>query len=248
MFRALLLALLLAIPALAGDTQRAIELSRRGDYEASEDILSRIPKSQHNLEYLFYRLVNNFSLNNKEVAEKYAHLIEYNFEEVPQRYMDLALIMKYDMETWKTSRNDLDDISREMMKIKDRLANSKGGTKTQNLQRDVEKRLKQMIDELEDAKNKQMAAASGQDGQQEGKGQLPGQGPKPAQDTIRGMENGTGQVDKKRIREIAAVWGKLQEKERAKAMVELTRNLPTKDKVVIERYLKELQKRSMDKK
>jgi hypothetical protein len=45
-------------------------------------------------------------------------------------------------------------------------------------------------------------------------------------------------VDKKRVREIAAVWGKLPEKERARAMQELTRGLPPKDRAMIEEYIR----------
>jgi len=35
------------------------------------------------------------------------------------------------------------------------------------------------------------------------------------------------------------VWGKLPEKQRAKALVELTRGMPAKDKAVIDAYFKE---------
>ena len=48
----------------------------------------------------------------------------------------------------------------------------------------------------------------------------------------------------KRIREIAQVWGKLPDKERAKAMVELTRGMPPKYRDAIESYFKELQSKS----
>ena len=47
----------------------------------------------------------------------------------------------------------------------------------------------------------------------------------------------------KRIREIAQVWGKLPEKERAKAMLELTRDMPPRYREMIEKYLKELSAR-----
>jgi hypothetical protein len=59
-----------------------------------------------------------------------------------------------------------------------------------------------------------------------------------------GAASGTGKVDNKRVKEIAEVWGKLPEKERAKAILELTRNLPVKDKAVIEEYFKRLQAKS----
>jgi len=46
------------------------------------------------------------------------------------------------------------------------------------------------------------------------------------------------------VKEIADVWGKLPEKERARALVELTRSMPAKDRQVIERYFKELAKKT----
>ena len=45
---------------------------------------------------------------------------------------------------------------------------------------------------------------------------------------------------------MAAVWGKLPERERAKAMMELTRDMPPRYREVIERYFKELAKNNPD--
>jgi hypothetical protein len=47
-------------------------------------------------------------------------------------------------------------------------------------------------------------------------------------------------VDIKKIKEIAQVWGTLPEKERAAAMVELTRGMPAKYRDAIEAYFKQL--------
>ena len=66
----------------------------------------------------------------------------------------------------------------------------------------------------------------------------------PLDDSRLGGITGKGQVDLKKFKEIADVWGKLPEKERARAMVELTRNMPAKDRAVIEAYFRELQKKS----
>jgi hypothetical protein len=62
-----------------------------------------------------------------------------------------------------------------------------------------------------------------------------------------GTAKGTGNVDSKKVKEIADVWGKLPEKERAKAMLELTRGLPAKDRAVIEEYFRKLQQTSSGK-
>jgi hypothetical protein len=63
-------------------------------------------------------------------------------------------------------------------------------------------------------------------------------------DTNGGTANGKGEIDQKKVNEIAEVWGKLPEKERAKALVELTRGMPAKDRAVIEQYFKELARKS----
>ena len=59
-----------------------------------------------------------------------------------------------------------------------------------------------------------------------------------------GGVQGKGEFDPKKVKEIAEVWGKLPEKERAKAIVELTRRMPAKDRAVIEEYFKQLAKKS----
>ena len=69
----------------------------------------------------------------------------------------------------------------------------------------------------------------------------------PQRDTAGGTANTPGQVDTKRVKDIADVWGKLPEKERARAMVELTRGLPAKDRAVIEEYFRKLQQMSGNK-
>jgi len=51
-------------------------------------------------------------------------------------------------------------------------------------------------------------------------------------------------VDTKKVKEIAEVWGKLPEKERAQALRDLTRSMPPRDRAVIEAYFRELQKKS----
>ena len=47
-------------------------------------------------------------------------------------------------------------------------------------------------------------------------------------------------VNQKRLTEYAKQWGKLPEKERAKAMAELTRDMPPRYREVIENYFKKV--------
>ena len=44
------------------------EFSRKGEYEASEQILKKVSSPPDRNEYEFFRLLNNFSLNDKKAA------------------------------------------------------------------------------------------------------------------------------------------------------------------------------------
>jgi hypothetical protein len=230
--------------------QDAIKLSQIGDYEASEKIMKTIKPT--NSTYYFYRLVNAFSLNNKEEGMKWASLVEDTFnEEVPQRYKDLTFIMKADMGTWKSDDDDLDDISREMKKASDRLKNNKGGSETQKIQKNIAKRLEKMIKKLEtppppspkEKENKKEEDDSTPPAPKRGEDDatLPPAPPSdPATDTQPHQKHGLGEVDRKRLREVAQVWGKLPPKERARVMQELTRDLPARDRGMIQEYIRRL--------
>lgn len=52
--------------------------------------------------------------------------------------------------------------------------------------------------------------------------------------------SGKGTVDEKRLRKLAEEWGKLPAAERAKAVQEITRDLPPKYRPIIEEYFKSL--------
>ena len=51
---------------------------------------------------------------------------------------------------------------------------------------------------------------------------------------------GNGTVDEKKLKTIAANWGTMPEKERAKAIMEITKDLPARYRVIIEDYFKAL--------
>lgn len=224
---------------LFSDYRKGVLLSRNFDHEASEKILSKTKSGES--EYQFYRMINAYKLNKKEEGIKWANCLIHSFQEVPIRYYDMAIILKADMQEWSNENDDLEDISREMTKAKDRLANNKGGKETQEIQKNVLNRLDKMIKDLEDQKNqKEMEEQQKQQKQEQ---QI-----SPPKDTHNETEQGTGKIDRKRVKELAEVWGKLPEKERAKAMVELTKNLPRKDRVVIENYFKEMMKKSSQRK
>jgi len=70
---------------------------------------------------------------------------------------------------------------------------------------------------------------------------LPGSNPtNPMKDSRIGGLSGPGNVDPKRLEKVAKDWGNMPEKERAKAMQELTRDMPPKYREVIESYFRKL--------
>jgi hypothetical protein len=67
--------------------------------------------------------------------------------DAPERYKMVAALMVFDMMTWKDK--DLGSIARKMDNIERRLDLSRGGPKTQKLQKEVVARLDELIKEKE---------------------------------------------------------------------------------------------------
>jgi len=194
--------------------------------------------------YLFHRAVSEHALMMKNEADDSIDRLLVDVAESPERYRMVAALMHFDMLTWQDK--DLGWISRKMGVIHNRLDIARGGPKTQKMQKEVLVRLDEMIKEME---NKQSGCCQCNGGgcpngaPKDGPGNLtPGS---PMQDSnVSGGKMGKGEVDPKRVKEIADVWGKLPEKERARAMVELTRGMPPKYREAIETYFKQLNTKS----
>jgi hypothetical protein len=159
------------------------------------------------------------------------------------------------MLTWQ--EKDLGWIARKMDNIQRRLDLKRGGKQTQKMQKEVLVRLDEMIKELE---NKQKQQQKGQPKPGEGQpkpgnggecpeGDQPGNGPpkgsipngNPATDSALPSGQNQGDAEKK-VADLAQIWGDLPEKDRARAMAELTRNMPPRYKEAIEAYFDKLQK------
>ena len=191
--------------------------------------------------YLFHKAVAEHALMLKEQADDSIDRLLLDVSDAPARYRMVGVLMHYDMAAWQDK--DLDWIARKMGVIKDRLDLTRGGPKTRAMQREVLVKLDEKIKELE---NKCKGCCNGNGGC------CPGGGPNgppngnrpssPAGDF--GLPSGVakGEIDIKKFKEYADVWGKLPEKERAKAMTELTRGMPAKYRDAIEAYFKQLEK------
>jgi len=199
--------------------------------------------------YLFHRAVCEYELMLKDRADSSIDRLLVDVNDSPERYRMVAALMHFDMLTWQ--EKDLGWIARKMDNIQRRLDLKRGGKNTQKMQKEVLVRLDEMIKEIENKqKQQQQGSGPGNDGNCPDGGQpgpdAPGtdKSSNPQRDTQGGTAKGTGDVDKKKAKETAEVWGKLQEKDRAAAIRDLTRNMPAKDRAVIEAYLRELAKRS----
>jgi hypothetical protein len=184
----------------------------------------------------------------KEAEESISRLLD-DVTDAPERYRMVAHLMNFDMLTWQD--NDLGWIARKMNVIRDRLDLTRGGKKTQQMQKEVLVRLDEMIKELENRqKQGQCNGGNCPPGGPPSSGLPSGNNPNgPASDSaLPSAPPGKGIVDNKKLKEIADIWGTLPEKERAKAMLELTRDMPAKYRESIEIYLKQISARSVENK
>lgn len=215
----------------------ARSLSQRRVYEEALETL-KILKPENVVDpsaYLFHRAVAEHALGLKDDASRSIMRLLDDTLDSPERYKMVAILMAFDMQGWR--EKDLGDIARKMDNIERRLELSRGGAKTQKIQKEVVARLDEIIKQLENSCNGQCSGNGGSCPN----GGKPGSTPNnPQLDSYGGNNAGSGNVDPKKFETIAREWGKLPEKERAKAMQELSRDMPPKYRDVIESYFRKL--------
>jgi len=127
-------------------------LSNRRVYEEALEALSSV-KPEDVVDpsaYLFHKAVAEHALMLKEQADDSVDRLLVDAVDAPERYRMVAALMHFDMLTWKDK--DLGWIARKMGVIKDRLDLTRGGKKTQTMQKEVVVRLDEMIKEIENKK------------------------------------------------------------------------------------------------
>jgi hypothetical protein len=239
------------VPALIKDSKRpaffranlalayAKALSSRRVYEEGLEALKCVPVEQvvDPSSYLFHKAVAEHALLLKRDCDDTILRLLDDVPDAPERHRMVAALMHFDMEVWRDK--DLGWIARTMGNIERRLDLARGGPKTQKMQKEVVLRLDELIKQLEQQGNCQCNGGGCPNG---GNGK-PGaniRASSPQQDSFGGTGTGPGVVEQKKLKEMAKVWGQLPEKERAKAMVELTKDLPPRYREVIENYFKNL--------
>jgi len=246
------------VPAIIKDTKQnpflranlALTFARNvGSARAYEEALEALETIQPEQvvepsTYFFHRAVSEHALIKKDKASKTIFRMLDDVADAPDRYRMLATIMLIDMQGWKKDEKDLSNIVKLMDNSERRLDLNRPGKITQEIQKKIVFRLDELIKEKE-AQSKGGGQANG--GNCPGGGK-PGSGPgggatpsSPMQDSNIGGGTGPGNLDGK-IKSYQENWGKMPEHERARAMQELTRDLPPRYRLVIEDYFKSINK------
>jgi len=197
--------------------------------------------------YFFHKAVAEHALMKKDKATKTVFRMLDDVPDAPDRYKMLATIMLVDMMGWKKDEKDLGNIVKLMDNSERRLDLNRPGKITQDIQKKIVFRLDELIKEKEN----QAKGGQGNGGNCPGGGK-PGQGPgganpsSPMQDSNPGGGSGPGNVLEQKIKHYQDNWGKMPEHERARAIQELTRDLPPRYSKVIEDYFKSLNKTTTD--
>jgi hypothetical protein len=216
----------------------ARELSNRRVYEEALGVLRLFRPEQvaDPSTYLFHRAVAEHAMLLKDDATRTIVRLLDDTVDVPDRHKMVAVLMAFDMGNWQ--EKDLGAIARKMDNIERRLELARGGPKTQKMQKEVVARLDEIIKQLE---NQCKGNGNGGACPNGGKPGLGGGNPSsPQLDSYGGRNSGPGNVDPKKLEQLAKDWGKLPEKERAEAMQTLTREMPPKYREIIETYFKKL--------
>jgi len=193
--------------------------------------------------YLFHRAVAEHGLMLKKDANETIDRLLDDVPQAPLRYKEVAALMHFDMVSWQDK--DLSAIARKMDNIQRRLDLARGGKKTQKLQKEVVARLDEIIKELENQNDKDCNCNGGNcpGGKCNKPGNKPGntnQPSSPMQDSNISTNSGPGQVDGKKIKELAEKWGNLPPRDREASMRELTRDMPERYREVIREYFRRL--------
>jgi tetratricopeptide (TPR) repeat protein len=218
-------------------------LTHDRNYEQSLGVLKDVqPTPEQYNEYCFIMAVNYFALNDRENASKWLESLLNSFHPMDSRHANVAYLMEEDLKKWKDG--DMNDIGRDMRIAGDKLQNVKAGEDTQKVQKQIINKLDKLIKDQEDKEKaaKDAADAQASKGEQGTPGSPNGQGDSPAQHSQLPTDGGIGKVTEKELKKLAENWGNLPPAKREKAIQEITRQLPSKYRAMIEEYFKALNK------
>ena len=182
---------------------------------------------------LFYQSVVAHHLIDKESCLETISLMLENESQLPRRYVEVARLMQADIQPLENE--SLDEISRIMRNIHNRLEMGRAGKRVRTEEEKVLEKLEKLIDQME-----QQAQSS----EGEGSGDL--SPANPAGDSVPLGGTGPGDVDPKPI-EKKPGWGNLPPKERQEALQQISTDFPAHYRDIIEQYFKKLARDTIDK-
>jgi len=153
--------------------------------------------------------------------------------ELPSRYAITARLMQADIKPYK--EDSLDEIARLMNDVERRLTLGRAGKTVQDKEQAIVDKLDKMIDKLEQQQQQQQQ----QQQKNAGKAPKPNQSGKPMEDSQLADQKGPGEVDQKDIGN-GSGWGNLPPAQRQEALQNITKDLPSHFREVIEAYFKRL--------
>jgi hypothetical protein len=162
--------------------------------------------------------------------------------EIPSRYAITARLMLSDIEPLK--QDSLDEVARMMNDVERRLTLGRTGKQVRDQEQAIIDKLDKMIDEMEKQAQQQQQQRQQQQQQQQRQRQQQNQQQqqqKAAQDSQPGGGDGQGEVDDKDIGDQSG-WGNLPPAARQEALQNITKDLPSHYREVIEAYFKRLSK------
>jgi hypothetical protein len=177
---------------------------------------------------LFYQSVAHHRLLDKEKClPTLARLME-NEPELPRRYKTVAKLMEADLKPLET--DSLDEIARLMQDVQRRLGFGRAGQVVRKQEDDVIAKLDKLIEQIEQQQQQQ----------QQSSGNSGSMNPStPMQDSNPGGQRGPGNVDPRRIGN-GSGWGDLPAREREAALQEISKDLPSHYRDVIEAYFRRI--------
>lgn len=155
--------------------------------------------------------------------------------ELPTRYAITARLMQADIKPFK--EDSLDEIARMMNDVERRLALGRAGKTVRDKEQAIVDKLDKMIDKLEQQQKEQQQQQQQKNGGKS-KQQQPSQG-NPMDDTQVAGQKGNGDVDQKDIGN-GSGWGNLPPAQRQEALQNITKDMPSHFREVIEAYFKRL--------
>lgn len=184
---------------------------------------------------LFYRGACRHALLEKKPALADLRQLLENEQDTPLRFTRASQLMIADLEPLE--EDSLDEVSRMMDDVTRRLDLGRADGDVQQREQTIIDKLTKLIEEMEEQQRQQQQQQQ-QQSSADGQGPGGGQG-RPMKDSQIAGASGQGDVDRKDIGQRDG-WGNLPPAERAEALQQISRDLPTHYREAIEAYFRRL--------